>query len=395
MKKATRQHTRALNSQLILNTIYGHGQVSRAEVARLTGLTRTTVSDVVAGLMGDGLVREVGVGPSVGGKPPILLSVEENSRCLIGLDLANSEFRGALINLRGEIGQRAKLPVQDQDGDAALTLVYRLVETLAGAAQSPIMGIGIGAPGLMDPAAGIIRYAVNLDWRDLPLGDLLEERFGLPTYIANDSQAAAMAEYSFGCSGDLKNLVLIRAGRGIGAGIVLNGQLYYGDSFGAGEIGHVVVVEGGEQCRCGHYGCLETVASSRALIREARAIAAADPDSIYHRLARSVEAIDSETLWLAFEQGDPATHALAEKAGFYLGIAISHLIGVLNVNHVAIAGSLARFGEALLDPIRRQIEQRSLSALAARTTIAVSKLGNDIVTLGAAALLLSNELGLA
>lgn len=395
MKKATREHTRAHNSQLILNTIYSHDRISRADIARLTGLTRTTVSDVVAELMGEGLVEEVGMGPSAGGKPPILLSVQESARCLIGVDLANSEFRGALINLRGEISQRVSLPVHEQDGNAALALVYSLIETLISAARSQIIGIGIGTPGLMDPSTGIVRYAVNLDWRDLPLGALLEDRFGMPAYVANDSQAAALAEHSFGGSGDSPSLIVIKAGRGVGAGIVLNGQLYYGDSFGAGEIGHIVVIEDGELCRCGHRGCLETVASSRALARQARTIAHQNPDSIYHRLAGSPEVIDSEVVWRAFEQGDPATRAMVERAGFYLGVTVSNLIGALNIHHIVIAGSLARFGASLVEPIQKQIEMRALSALVERTTIRTSNLGNDIVTLGAAALLLSNELGLA
>lgn len=394
MQKATRQDTRAHNAQLIFRAIYGQDEISRADLARVTGLTRTTVSDVVSELLRDGLVAEVGLGKSVGGKPPILLSVVEDSRVLLGVDLANSEFRGALINLRGQICHRASLPVRDRDGDAALNLVLELIQSLLSAATRPIAGIGIGTPGLMDPHKRIVRHAVNLDWRDLPLGDVLEQRFGLPVYIANDSQVAALGEQVFGEGRGAANLIVIKAGRGIGAGIILGGQLYYGDGFGAGEIGHVAVVEQGELCRCGNRGCLETVASSRAVVNQARLLARQDPGSIYNRLVSSHELIDTEVVLRALESGDEGTRAIIDRAGAYLGIAVAYLVGTLNVHRIVLAGSLARFGPALLEPVRRELRRRALGALTADTVVHLSNLGTDIVALGAAAQVLSNELGL-
>lgn len=394
MKKATREDTKAHNYQLVRKTIYSHGELSRADVARMTGLTRTTVSDVIGDLIGDGLVAEVGVGPSIGGKPPILLRVVDDSRWLVGVDLADSEFRGGLINLRGSVRRRVSLPVRDRDGDAALALLFELIESLVAQAERPIAGIGIGTPGLMDPHTRVVRQAVNLDWRDLPLGELLERRFGPHVYIANDSQAAAMAECIFGSGRGASNLVVIKVARGIGAGIVLGGQVYYGDGFGAGEIGHVAVVENGEQCRCGHYGCLETVASCRAIEVQARQEARRDSGSIYHTLAESPEAIDIDTVVRAFEAGDDATRRIVERAAFYLGVAVANLVGALNVERVVIAGTIARFGPALLKPIREQVDRRSLDILARSTVVSLSDLGPDIVSLGAAALLLSSGLGL-
>jgi len=370
MKKATQQQTKAHNTRLILKTIYDEGRVSRADVARLTGLTRTTVSDATAELIEAGLIAEVGQGPSAGGKPPTFLSVVDDSRYLIGIDLADSEFRGAGVNLRGAIKHRLSLPIHDRDGEAALSLVYQLVDRLVAAADSPILGIGIGTPGLVDAQQGVVRNAVNLDWHDLPLRDLLVERYRLPVHIANDSQVAGLAECTFGESKDVANLVVIKVGRGTGAGIVLNRQPYYGDGFGAGEIGHVVVEEGGELCRCGHRGCLETVTSSRGVARRALAAARSDPHSSLHRAASSKE------------------------AGRYLGIAVANLVGALNIQRIVIAGGAARFGAALLEPIRLAARQRSLALLADELRIETTRLGPDIVILGAAALLLAQELGL-
>ncbi|MEW5960964.1 MAG: ROK family transcriptional regulator, partial [Chloroflexota bacterium] len=257
-EKATRQQTKEHNKRLIFKTIYDQGQISRADIARLTQLTRATVSSLVGELIEAGLVKEIGYEPSRGGKPGTLLSLINDSRSLIGVDLANSEFRGAVINLRGEVKHRLSWPIHDTNGEAALALVYELIDALAARADRPLLGIGIGTPGLMNPQRGLVRRAVNLDWADLPLGNLLEQRYDLPVYIANDSQVAALAEYTFGKGQNNSNLIVVKVGRGIGAGILLNGQLFYGDGFGAGEIGHIKIEEDGELCRCGNFGCLET-----------------------------------------------------------------------------------------------------------------------------------------
>jgi glucokinase-like ROK family protein len=394
MKKSTQEETKIHNSRLVLSTIYNHGEISRVDISRLTELTRTTVSDVVNKFINDGLVAETGVSPSRGGKRAILLSLIKDSRHLIGIDLAESEFRGAVVNLRGEVVHRVHSPILERDGQAALALVYELIEKLLALTDRPILGIGIGTPGLMDPQKGIVRTAVNLDWFDLPLGDLLRERFRLPIYIANDSQVAALAEYIFDNPGKVANLALIKAGRGIGAGIVLNGKLFYGDNSGAGEIGHVQIVENGERCRCGNFGCLETVVSTQALVKRAKSIASIDHLSVLNRLVSKPDEITTETVLQAFEAGDPAIQALIDETGCNLGIAVSHLVGGLNINQIVIAGSLARFGDRLTQAIQAKVSQRSLPALAKDTKIVTSSLGKDVVILGAASLLLSHEFGL-
>lgn len=393
-QKVTRKQTKNHNKHLVLKTIYDRSGISRAEIARLTHLTRPTVSGTVVELIEEGLVEEIGQGPSAGGKPPTLLRVVDDSRHLIGIDLANSEFRGAVIDLRGRLVHREIIAVNDSNGEAALNLVYALVERLTAAATSPLLGLGLGTPGLMDARGGIVRQAVNLDWQNLPLRDLLEQRYHLPVYIANDSHVAALGEYTFGEGKTAPNLIVVKVGRGISAGIVLNGRIHYGDGSGAGEIGHVTVVENGERCLCGNYGCLETVVSSRAIIKQAKALAREDPHSLLHRFAPTPEAINTEVVLQAFQAGDEAVRQIIIGVGRYLGLAIAHLVGALNIQCILIAGSVARFGETLLEPIQQEMQRRSMGLLAQETHIGLSSLGQDIVVQGAAALLLSNELGL-
>lgn len=393
--KATQEDTKVHNDRLILDAIYNQGPVSRADVARATGLTRTTVSATVAELIQDQLVAEVGIGPSLGGRPPILLQLVDDSRYLVGVDLANSEFRGALVDLRGRIRHRLSLPTDDQDGDAALELVQRLIDGLVEIADRPLVGIGIGTPGLMDAHLGIVRHAVNLNWRELPLGDLLEARHHLPVYIANDSQVAAMGELAFGKPKEIKNLIVVKAGRGIGAGLVIDRRLYYGDGFGAGEIGHIVTQPGGRLCRCGNYGCLETMASTRALVQRAQGHFAETKGTPLGRLISSASEINTETLVQALEAGDEMVRGMVEEAGLHLGRALAYVVGTIDINCVVISGRMAAFGETLIDPIRREVTSGFLPILSAKTQIEASLLGEDIVILGAAALLLSEELGLS
>jgi len=393
-QKATHKQTRAYNRQLVFKTIYDHDRISRADVARATGLTRTSVSELANDLLRQRLVEEVGRGPSAGGKSPILLSVWDEARHLIGIDLANREFRGAVVNLRGEIRHTANRLVHSDSGDKALPLVYELIDSLLASTHTPLLGIGIGTPGLIDTAHGVVQQAVNLDWRDLPLGSLLRARYNLPIYVANDSQLAALAEHTFGGGQDASNLVVLKVGRGIGAGIVLDGQLFQGDGSGAGEIGHIAFVEDGQQCRCGNFGCLETVASTRAIVQRAQALAPAHPDSLLNRLSTPSDAITIDAIQEAFQADDDLARQIVLEAGRYLGMAAAGLVGALNVQRILMVGNMTRFGQPWLEAIRQEMLRRSLPMLAQRTQIDIGQLEPNVVILGASALLLTRELGL-
>jgi N-acetylglucosamine repressor len=378
MKKATRQQTRNHNTRFVLKTIYEKNGISRADIARVTHLARPTVSTIVQNLIDDHLVVETGLGPSAGGKPPTLLEVETDAYRLLCIDLGSRRFRGALVNLRGEMTSQAQLPALGCTGDEALSLVYELVDQLVAASPAPLLGIGIGTPGLVDPRDGMVRQAVNLAWQRLPLKELLQARYSLPAHVVNDSQAAALGEFTFGAGRDNRNLILIRVGQGIGSGIVLDGQPLYGEGFAAGEIGHVVVAEDGPLCSCGNRGCLETVASTRAFLR-------------------AVTADGSEPAWedyvAAYEAGDEAAREQAVRSGRYLGAAIASLISSLNVHHIVIAGRISQLGEELLQVAHTEARRRALPALVDETVLSYSLLGPDIVIRGAAALVLKHELG--
>jgi len=386
-EKATHQRTRTFNLQLVLRAIYDRSEVSRAELARLTGLTRTSVSALVAELLRNGLIEELGPGPSTGGKAPIMLRMRPGARYAIGLDLGESVFSGALVDLRGDVVKSAEVPLDGRNGDEAVEIVYDLIDSLIERnGQAELLGVGIGAPGLVDSRSGVVRWSVNLDWTDLPLGSMVSKRFGLATVVANDTQAAAVAESTYGPTPWPQNLIVVRVGRGIGAGIILDGKLYNGDGAGAGEIGHsifsdVSVDERTERCRCGRLGCLETVASMSSMVAAA------------HRLQPSID--DDASLILAFRAGDQHACEVVMRAAHMLGEGIAALIAALNINHVLLIGPATHLGDEWLDAVRSQTEKSALPLLARATKIELGETRIDDVVIGASALLMTQELGLS
>jgi N-acetylglucosamine repressor len=389
MKKATQQQIKEHNRNLVLKTLLEHDTISRADIARSTRLTRTTVSDIVNDLIEEGLIEERGIGSSSGGKSPILLGVMEDSRYLIGLDLAQNQFSGAIVNLGGEIRETVNLPVNDVDGQTALGLVYEILDRLMDSEIRPLVGIGVGTPGLVNTSSGVVVNAVNLDWKDLPLASLLEARYRIPVRVLNDSQAAAMGEYTYGAGRDQDtNLIVVNARHGIGAGVLIDGRLFQGDGGGAGEIGHVVVVpEGGIQCRCGNYGCLETVASAQAIVNRARSLAADTTETL---LPKDQRAISLDAIVDAFSAGDPLATQVVLAAGRYMGLALSSLVGILNIHNIVLTGELTRFGVPWLEAIQASMSRSTLFGLAEATRVSIGELHGNAILLGASALIWTN-----
>ena len=378
--------------RLVVRTIYDHGPISRADVARRTGLTRTSVSDVVDQLLATGLAQEIGRGRSTGGKAPILVQVPDEARYLVGIEVGDRALVGVVINLRGEVRQRAEIALDGRDGDLALERLDRLIEDLL-TEDRPILGIGIGTPGLVDPSTGTVRWAVNLDWRDLALAERLSARWSLPVYVANDSQAAAIGEHTFGGHGATSSMVVIKAGRGIGAGIVIEGRLYAGEGLGAGEIGHTAIADNARPCRCGSTGCLETLASTRAVVQRARELAPLAQDSSLHHEARRDD-LNLDHVRRAFEAEDGLATEIVTEAARHLGRTIGALIGTLSIRRVLLVGEMTAFGDPWLAAVRDEAQRSALALLADETRIEIGRLETDLVPLGAAALLMTHELGL-
>ena len=252
------------------------------------------------------------------------------------------------------------------------------------------MGVGVGTPGLVDAVTGTVLWAVGLDWHDVPLGERLSRLTGLPVVVANDSQAAAMAEWAFGEHDALSAMIVVKVGEGIGAGVVIGGRLYPGDDSGAGEIGHTRVSDARGRCRCGGTGCLETVASLRAVVERAGELAAARP-----RSALAGRPVTPESLLAAYRSRDPLARKVVLEAAMPLGRVLGAVIGTLGVRDVVLVGPMTDFGEEWLAQVIAETRRSALGLLVERSHIHIGTTGTDVVELGAAAMLMTSELGLA
>lgn len=374
--KATKHDSRRSNLQNTLDLVSERKATTRAELARITGLTRAAVSSLVGELIDQGLLREVGQAASAGGKPPTLLALNAAGRDIVTLDLGHRPFQGAVVDLGGHIRARLDADNRDVTGDAAIDGALELIARLMELTEAPVLGIGIGTPGIVE-ASGMVLEATNLDWHRVHLGQAVAERFGLPASIANDAQMGALAELRrHPGSGD--NVIVVKLGRGVGAGVVLDGRLHRGENSAAGEIGHVTVAPAGPRCRCGNLGCLETVASIPAILLGL----GADPDLV-----------PWDALALAPVVGEEALRQALRQAGIHVAGVLAHAIALLDVNRVIIAPEIRNAGEELLDGVRSGLEGRVLPAMTGMVEIELSSLGNDLVLAGAAAAVLGDQLG--
>ncbi len=357
----TRRHHRAL----LLQLLFRHGPASRADLARASGLTRVTVSDVVGNLVTEGLLTEQRGGPADPvqgrvGKPPVLVQLAAEARQVVAVDLSADEVvSGALLNLSGDVQERRSQPLEGRRGEDAVALVHAIVHELVDAATRPVLGIGVGTPGVVD-AAGVVVDAPNLGWHGTPLAEGLRTAFGFPVFVANDANTAVLGEHTFGDAGD-GGLMLVRVGTGVGAGLVLEGALLHGHRAAAGEVGHVVIDPDGAECACGRRGCLETVLAAPRL-RER--LAADGPDGL-------------------------------AEVGVQVGVALAPVVGTLNLHELVLSGPLELLDGPLLGAVDRTIRERTMPVSGEELVVRTSVLGDDVVLRGAAVLVLAGQLGVS
>lgn len=362
--KVLPEHARSHNRALVLQSLYRGGTRSRADLARETGLTRVTISDLVAELIDDSLVVELGPSADVRpGKPATLLDLNREGFRIVGIDLSeHSVFRGAVLDLHGEVLDRAETPLDGATGDDALALVAELARRLVELSPMRVLGVGIGSPGIVD-LAGTVLSAPNLRWSAERLSEQLATALDLPVVVANDANAAALAEHSFGAAPS--DMMLVRIGHGLGSGLIVGGIPLLGSRFAAGEIGHVVVgTDRGAACACGKNGCLETWLAVPRL--EAKLAAAGTADE------------REQTL---------------REAGHRLGIALAPVVGALDLATIVLSGPSELLDGPLLDEAARTIRSRTMAELHAELELRMTDLGQDIVMRGAAAMVLSGQLG--
>lgn len=356
--KLRQEDARRHHRSLLLQELFTNGPASRADLARATSLTRVTVSDLVGAMIDDGLVTEMGAPSEVRvGKPPTLVGIAADAFHIISLDLSPDDtFVGAVQDLRGTVRASVELSREGRTGPAAVDLVGRLVSELRDATDRPLLGIGVGTPGVVS-ADGVVLQAPKLGWSGVDLAGVLRRSFGVPVHVANDANTAVLGEHTFG-GADASDLMIVRVANGIGAGLVVGGVPVTGHGSASGEIGHVVVDPDGERCVCGNTGCLET------LLTVPRLRAAADASGL-------------------------------AALGALLGGFLAPVVGVLDLRELVLAGPPDLVYGAFRDAVEETVRARTMASMTQDLVVRTSTLGDDVVLAGAAVLVLSAELGVS
>ncbi len=312
---------------------------------------------------------------------------------VIGVDMGGTKILSAVVNASGNILATAKIPTQAKDDTSIV--IDRISDCIKEAfkksevSEGTIRAIGIGAPGPLDPETGVIIFAPNLGWKDVPLKTELEERIGIPTFVDNDVNVGTLGEHTYGAGRGVDNVVGIFVGTGIGGGIILNGELFHGASKTAGEIGHIIVQEGGPKCGCGNRGCLEALASRTAMTKQLRnGILKKGKKSVITKLTDGdLQQIRSGTLAKALRSKDKLTQNVFRKATKYLGVGIGSIVNFLNPDMIVLGGGVVEaLDKDFIKDIRKAAKKYALPDTLKGVQIVRAQLGDDAGVLGAAAL---------
>lgn len=303
----------------------------------------------------------------------------------IGIDLGGTNIKGALVDENGNILRQSSCPTHAEQGAEAVTsAIAAMINDLA--ANETVDGVGMGCPGMVDDAAGTVPFACNLNWTNYDVRTALKELTGYSVRLVNDANAAALAEALVGAAKGAESAVVVTLGTGVGGGVVIGGKLLTGYTGAASELGHMVIVAGGEPCACGRKGCFETYASATALIRMTREAMAQHSESALHQIAAELGAVDGRTAFAAQQAGDPVGKAVVEQYVHYLSIGIANIVNIFFPEVVALSGGIANQGENLLAPLREKVGQQEYGAAyaAKHPRIVCCTLGNTAGMIGAA-----------
>lgn len=368
---------RALNRNLVLRLLITVGLLSRAEIARRSGLSNATVTEIVTELLNRNLVEEVGEGESTGGRRPLLLRLNARAGFVVGVKLMEDTLTCAVTDLNAEVLFHE---IYSLGGDKHVPAVQRaLIKSVstavehAGITLDQVLGIGVGLAGVVDSSRGLITYSPYFGWRDVDFATAISIHFGHPVFLENDVNTLTLAEQWFGHGRGIDNFAVVTIGRGIGSGYIINGQFSHNV---AGEIGHTTLRLDGPQCSCGKQGCLEAIASDPAVVRD-----------YCNTSGKTVLTLSGVVT--AAEQGDGAAREFLRLSGVYLGVGIANLINTLSPQLVIISGEGLRGGPLRLDAMYQSIEANVFAGLTKRTHLVTEYIADETWARGAACVVLN------
>jgi len=367
VRAGSKELIREINASLVLAELR-LGLVSRTELAKRTGLSLPTVSEIVADLLNAGVVEEREVGSSGGGRRPVLLGLKADAGYVIGIKVTETRVIAVLTDLSAQIVERATETVTGGDVGTVVRAVAKVVRRLGKSRQ--VYGVGVGLAGVIDRASGVVRHATYADWHDVDLADVLAKRIGLPVVVDNDVNTLVANEQWFGAGRGVSDVAVVSIGRGVGLGMVLDGRLYRGAGGGAGEFGHTKVVADGPLCACGGRGCLETVIGEPAILRRTKTQ-------------------DIEQAAKKARAGDLEIAKVFDDVGRVLGTAVGNLVNLLNPKLIVLAGEGTRESDLFLPGFDDALRNAVFDGLQRDLEIVVDDWDDEAWAQGAAGLFLA------
>jgi glucokinase-like ROK family protein len=379
---------REMNLSIVLRMIHTEAPLSRAQLAVKTGLNKSTVSSLVEELLDRKLIHETGINSTGTGRPAMLLEINPQAGVIIGVELGVDFIAVALSDFIGKFLWRKNVPADPAASqENTLSQVLELIQDVVLFCNDKgyrIFGLSFAVPGTVDLNDGLLIFAPNLNWHNIPVRRIFSERTGLKVFIENDANAAAIAEHLFGAAQNLKDFIFVFAGVGLGGGLFLNGQLYRGKGGYAGEIGHTSIMAEPFQlpCHCGNLGCWERYSNQESILRRMRSHSEDTQDGPLSLLA----------VKQAADNGDRNAIVSIEEAGTAMGIGLAGLVNIFNPEKIIIGGPLSITGEYLLPSIQHGMEKYAMAEIAVQTEITLSEFGPDASLLGAAAIVVDEIL---
>ena len=391
-----------LNKIKVLGLIRETGPVSRADIVKRTGLSAPTVTRIVDGLIHDEkLVAEVGMGSSSGGRPPLLVKFNSEQNYVIGIDLGATFTRGALSNLDGKFINEIKIPTKLDSGFDAIMedlsdLIHRLSNGNSKVKKQRIFGVGIAVAGLINRRKNLVEYSPDFDWYNVDIANALGKSIEFPVIFDNVTRLMALGGLSYGAGQKLQNFICVNVGYGIGAGIIVDGKLLMGADGFAGEFGHITVETDSDiQCSCKKYGCLEALASGKAIALTAQSRLARGQSSLLIELCGGdVNKVTAKMVADAARKGDELASNVFNRAMDYIGIGISSLVNIFNPELVTIGGGVSLAGDIFFDNIRKSVDRNIMQPTSREVEILPVTFGENAALMGAFALILQRVLNL-
>jgi glucokinase-like ROK family protein len=389
-----------INKVKVTNLIRDNHGISRAALAKKSGISAPTVSRIVETLIREGLVTETGMGVSNGGRRPTLLRFSGVDNFIIGIDLGTTNIYGVLTNLDAKVIVEIRRPTQVEDGFSRImertSEIINELRNHLGDKKGKVCGIGMAIAGLINRERNIVEFSPDFHWHNVDVRAALSQSNEIPIMFDNVTRVMALGEMWYGAGRDCRNFIMINVGYGIGAGIIIQGIPLYGLKGMAGEFGHITLDKDSDaQCECGNFGCLEALASGNAIAKAAKKELLGGIGSVLLDMCKGdLSRLTAEMVADAAKQGDSLAWTIFDRAAEYLGLGISGVINLFNPEAVFIGGGVAQAGDILFSRVRKTVNARALNKTASDVAILPASFGSRAAVMGAISLILSGVVNL-